>query len=648
MRARDVLGQYGPFAKMHSRYEYRESQLTMADAVEDALMHDGVLLAEAGTGTGKTLAYLIPAILSEKRVIISTATKTLQDQIMEHDVPLLEKYLGLPVRVAAMKGLSNYLCLRRFEEFRVSEEADRAPHSKHLPILQTWKHDTVIGDRAELAALPDDAGIWSFVTSSPETRIGTKCSYFDACFVTQMKRRAEAAQIIVVNHHLFFADLATRNPSGGILPDYDAVIFDEAHQIEDIATEFFGVRVSVTRVETLVRDARRAFAAAGINENSREVLEHVANTNWSFFSGLARIAEADIGRRPLDRRAISKELLDAAHAADAALEALSAHAKLHASESESISQMARRASLLRDDLASVLDDDHDGSVAWTEARGRNIAIGSSPVDISAIMRDEIFHRKQATIFTSATLSTGGTFDFVKSRLGIDFEIDEVQLASPFHYHEQVALFLPKLPDPRAPTYAAEATDQIRALIEITGGGAFVLCTSNRAMNDFAAKLKIGLKNRLLVQGTAPKSALLDEFKKDGHAVLVATSSFWEGIDVPGEALRLVVIDKLPFDVPSDPLVVARCKTIEEAGGAPFMKYLVPSAAIALKQGFGRLIRTRTDRGVVAILDSRITTKGYGKYFLKSLPDARRTTSIDEIRAFWAENQAFGSASTAVP
>jgi len=640
MHARDLLGPDGPLARAIPGYEHRESQLAMADAVEQALDSEGVLLVEAGTGTGKTLAYLVPAILSGRKVVISTGTKTLQDQIMEHDLPLLERHLGLPVRAACMKGLGNYLCLRRYEEFLTSADADRAPFERLVPTIRRFRETSLSGDRGELS-LPEGVPIWSEVASSSETRIGARCAHFEPCFVTRMRRAAEDAQIIVVNHHLFFADLATRGPhGGGAIPDYDAVIFDEAHQVEDVATEFFGLRVSTTRVETLIRDAQRALGAAGFSDASAPRLRAVLDAAAQFFTSLPRPSVGNDSRATLEPRQISEHARESMLRLDAELEALAAHCKLRASGGEAVVQMARRAGAIRDDLASILDGGASTAtktshVTWTEMRGRSVSLGASPVDVSAIMRDEVLGRTRAVVFTSATLATDDSFAFTKQRLGVDFEVDELIVPSPFDYPRQAALYTPRtMPDPRDPGFLEAAAEEILALVELTGGGAFVLTTSVRAMHELARRCVPRLRNLAFVQGAAPKAALLEAFRKDGHAVLFATASFWEGVDVPGDALRLVVIDKLPFDVPSDPLVAARTKRLEEDGRQPFMEYLVPSAAISLKQGFGRLVRTRRDHGIVAVLDRRLTTKGYGKVFLRSLPPARRCDTRAELEQFW--------------
>jgi ATP-dependent DNA helicase DinG len=634
MRAVDHLMAGGSFAQAFSRFEHRPGQLRMAEAVERTIENGGVLLVEAGTGTGKTLAYLLPALLSGKRVVVSTGTKTLQDQIMEQDLPMLERALGEPAEAVCVKGLSNYLCLRRLSELAKSPDAVRAPLAAQLPLVEELRQRSRIGDRAELESLGEDAEIWSHVTSSSETRIGARCAFFEECFVTALRRRAEDARLLVVNHHLYFADLATRGPhGGGILPEHDAVIFDEAHQIEDVATQFFGVTVSSTRFDVLARDAERAFLAAKLSGEAGAHLRELLASASLFFSALPR--GKDAGRSELSREAFTGDLEAAMFRLDSALDALAQLARRHAAASEAVAQMARRSDQLREDIATLAEGGKGTHVTWTETRGRRSSIGASLVDVSALLREELFFRTDAVVLTSATLSTGGSFRFVKNRLGIDFDAAEEILGSPFDYASQAALYLPShAPDPRDASFIDFATDEVLSLVDLTGGGAFVLCTSFRVMSALADRAGKLLDNPVLVQGDAPKPALLSRFREMGDAVLFATASFWEGVDVPGRALRLVVIDKLPFDVPSDPLVAARCARIEDAGESSFMSYLVPAAALGLKQGFGRLIRTADDRGVVAVLDPRIVKKGYGKVFLASLPAARRCTSFDEVRAFW--------------
>ncbi len=640
MRAVDLLGPGGPFSRGLEGYEERSAQLEMAELVERALAAEGVALVEAGTGTGKTLAYLVPAILSGKKVVISTGTKTLQDQIMQRDLPLLERHLGLPVSAACLKGLGNYLCLRRYQEFVHSPEADRSHNARYLPLLREFRATTESGERSELSGVPEDASLWGEVQSGADTRIGQRCSHYEACFVTRMRRAAEAAQIVVVNHHLFFADLALRSAHGGVLPNFDAVIFDEAHQIEDVVTEFFGVRVSTTRVSVLARDAERAFRAARRFHVAEPLLSGVVASASAFFASLPSGHGAEVGKQPLSPGTLAGRVREPMLQFDTALEALASQAQLDAHESEAIAHVGKRVQRLRDEIAQIVDGRNAAQVLWTDARGKSTSLGASPVDVGDILRERLFGTSRSVILTSATLTTGGSFSFIRERLGIDFEVEELSLPSPFDFSAQAALYLPQaLPEPRDPEFVAAAAREILALIQITGGGAFVLCTSLRMMQQLHAVCGLSLHPKPLVQGMAPKTELLATFKARANGVLFASASFWEGVDVPGDALRLVIIDKLPFEVPSDPLVRARCERMDERGESAFMKYLVPNAALTLKQGFGRLIRTRADRGVVAVLDRRLTSKGYGRVFLKSLPDASRCSSLDEVHAFWERDDA---------
>jgi ATP-dependent DNA helicase DinG len=659
--ARDVLGPTGALSRALHGYEDRPGQLAMAEAVERTLAHDRVLVCEAGTGTGKTLAYLVPAILSGKKVIVSTATRALQEQIIEKDIPLIRRVLGLRVNAALMKGLSNYLCLRRFGEFRASPESNDPRVSRVLATLEEWAKSTDSGDVASIGSLSEEEGVWREVSSSSDTRVGQGCEHFDACFVTRMKRDAEAARIVVVNHHLFFADLALRGPhAGGALPPYDAVIFDEAHQLEDVATDFFGVRVSSARVHTTLRDTERGFVSAGFSDRllrkgeGSAIIEIAREAAQRFFDAVADAQAAELAsqtRGDVNGRNLGMATRDARttigpdfwrgdvvaqyHKLDAALEALAAYAEARQT-SETIEQIVRRVSQLRDDTTQVIDGAKN-HLAWAEVKARSVAIGTSPVELANTMKSRLFDQVPAVVLTSATLSTNHSFSFLRSRLGLtseDVPVEELEVPSPFDYPEKALVYLPRdLPDPSEPRWMEAAALRIQELIEATGGGAFVLATSKRVMQGLHAALSRGARRRLYVQGTAPKSVLLDRFRQDGDAVLVATMSFWEGVDVPGHALRLVIIDKIPFQVPTDPVLLARSSAIEAAGQNPFVAYHVPTAAITLKQGFGRLIRTRDDAGIVAILDKRVHTRSYGKLLLASLPPARRTDNLDETLTF---------------
>ncbi|WP_272423349.1 ATP-dependent DNA helicase [Polyangium jinanense] len=662
-RARKLLGPDGPLARAFEGYEDREGQLAMADAVERSLEEDRVLLCEAGTGTGKTLAYLVPAILSGRKVVISTATKALEEQIFAKDLPLVAEYLGLRVSAALVKGLGNYLCLRRFDELRTSPESHHdAGVSRSLPVVEAWARETEVGDLAELVTLAESDPIRREVCSSSETRIGSACPFFEKCFVTRMKREAEEARVLVVNHHLFFADLSLKLgrgnvPGAGALPPYDAVIFDEAHELEDIATEFFGTRISGSRVDSMLRDADRAFIASGLADRilgrgeGTAIVALVREAADRFFAAVAKVGgeAAREGRVELKREVWAGELVDAYHHFDEALEALGGYASAHAI-TEAVGLVGTRAETLRADAAKIVDG-KSGQVTWVEVRARSVSVGVSAVDVGWLFREGVFERIGGVVLTSATMTAkAGDFRFLRTRLGLDervtVPVDELVVPSPFDYASRALLYTPRdLPEVSDPAFLTASADRIVELVNIVGGGAFVLCTSNRSMVALGRTLAGRVPGPLMVQGQAPKRMLLSKFRAAHHAVLVATMSFWEGVDVPGDALRLVVIDKIPFAVPTDPVVVARSQAIEQAGHSPFATYTVPQAAITLKQGFGRLIRTRQDRGIVAILDRRVRTRGYGALLLDGLPPAARTERIDEVKAFWsrllAEDDAAG-------
>jgi ATP-dependent DNA helicase DinG len=639
--AREVLGPGSPLSRALAGWELREGQLAMAEAVEHALEREHHLFVEAGTGTGKTLAYLVPAILSGRKVIVSTATRALQEQIFVSDLPLVAEALGahgVRFRASLMKGLANYVCLRRFEEARTSGAHAMDPA---LSRIVAWLQHTETGDRAELTDLPEDAAAWREVASSSETRIGAGCDYFEKCFVTRMRREAEEAQIVVVNHHLFLADLALRTgPRGAhasVLPAYDAVVFDEAHQIEDIATDFFGVRISSARVDALVRDSERSLAAAHALEALksgpvRATLEGIREASRAFFASL-------VAGQPLSsdaRRVLSEvapEVRTAHGALDVRLEALEAITR--ARREESLQLIGRRAAELRDDLRGVLAGARADVVRWVDVRPRSVSLGAGPVDVGATLRARLFDRVPTVICTSATLATGASFHFAKARLGAPPVAAELVVASPFDFASRAALYVANdLPDPADPAFDEAAADRIAELVHLTGGGAFILCTSTRTMKSLHSRLQSRIGLPLLVQGERPKHVLLSRFRSSENAVLVATMSFWEGVDVPGWALRLVILDKIPFAPPNDPIVAARCARIDREGGSGFAQYSVPSAAMTLKQGFGRLIRSQRDAGIVAILDRRIVRRGYGRMLLSSLPPAKRVRDLGELQVFW--------------
>jgi ATP-dependent DNA helicase DinG len=642
-----ILGPEGPFASRLPEYEVRAGQLQMAAAVETALASEHVLFCEAGTGTGKTFAYLVPAVLSGKKVVISTATRALQDQLLKHDVPRVEAALGRSISVVGLKGLSNYICKRRLADFRASPAATERRWARSLSVIDGRGATT--GDIAEFDQLSEDDPIFGHVVSSSETRVGPRCPHFESCYVTRARREAEAASIVITNHHLFFADLALRGPHPGrVLPEYDAVIFDEAHQLEDTATLFFGERVSERRVSSLLADANGCFAAlsSATFDSARIVLE-VEREATRFFDEL-RGSLGDDPRSTVDEETFKGSLgaryLDLDNAL-LALESLAdaGRAAREAEKSETLflglESVARRARATRDALSTIVEGAR-GRIAWLEAGQSGVSLSSSPVDLHDLLRERIFDRIPSVTLTSATLATRleAPFAFVRNRLGADdceAEVRELVVDSPFDFRANALLYLSRrLPEPGAPDFIERASAEILRLVEASDGGAFVLSTSLASMRALHRTLERAVGDReVLLQGTAPKRALLDAFRRSGRAVLVATQSFWEGVDVPGQALRLVVLEKIPFSVPTDPLVRARAIEIEQRGGQPFRELFVPAAQMMLKQGFGRLIRTRSDKGVVALMDSRVLQRGYGQALLATLPPARRVVDIEETCRF---------------
>ncbi|QQR90951.1 MAG: ATP-dependent DNA helicase [Myxococcales bacterium] len=629
----DLLSQTGPIARSVSGYDHRPSQLEMAETVAQVLQYGGVSLIEAGTGTGKTLAYLLPAFLSEKRVVVSTATKVLQDQIINKDIPLLEQALGSDLRALPIKGLSNYVCKRRYRNFIQSSEFFDSRYAQDTELVQRWMDAAVYGEISELKQLKENSLLWPKINSGTDTRIGARCSFFEECFVTQLRRSAEHAQVLVVNHHLFFADLASKGPNNnGILPPYDAVIFDEAHQIEDVATEFFGVRVSSHHLETLIRDLVQSQFYLDERGAFELLFRQVERCFSECFSLLPKNREIDSQRFEISVEHFSDAVQKKMFELDDALDALQSRCDNYSKKHAIAAQFVKRIRNLRDDISLISEGGNRDHVIWAEQKSRSLAIGASPIDISYVFRSQVLERNEAVVCTSATLSSSSSFKFIRQRLGIEEEVDEKIIESPFNFQEQVILYVNENMElPNTATYNQSIAEEIISLIELSKGGAFVLCTSLKSMHELHTLCAKRLGFKCLMQGQASKNELLSEFKKDANAVLFGSGSFWEGVDVPGAALRLVIIDKLPFAVPTDPLLVARAKAIEERGASPFMDYQVPSAALALKQGFGRLIRSKSDKGIVAVLDSRLVKKGYGKVLLRGLPSCPIIKNFDELK-----------------
>jgi ATP-dependent DNA helicase DinG len=560
-------------------------------------------------------------------------------------LPLLADLLDRPFNAVTLKGVSNYVCRRRFRQAS-SQRVLGLVRDAGFDELRAWVGDTDRGDRAEVSWLPDSAPIWSQITTGPDGRLGSKCPFFEQCFVTRARRAAEKADLILVNHHLLFADLALRSRFAGarVLPDADAVILDEAHQIEGVATEHFGVDVSTTATAQLVAEC-----TADGDDSLARMARHVERCATTLFSAARhrlRLDDLESSKAELPPELFeADDLREAWFHLDTALEEVSAHTALRAERcegenAERFYSMSRRAQVHRDSLATIAEMSDRGYVSWGQANGPRVALHASPIDVGPLIRRELVDRFGAAVFTSATLTVSKSFRYARQQLGLGIETaDELCVDSPFDYARQAVLYLPRdLPDPRDARYFPAATDRIVELLEITTGRAFVLFTSHRALREVAARLpEKTSKYALFIQGQAPRASLLTQFQSTADAVLLATGGFWEGVDVPGEALSQVIIDKLPFAPPNDPLVKARSERVAELGRDPFADYQVPQAAIALRQGFGRLIRRRDDRGIVSILDRRVLAKAYGREFVASLPSGlARTASIEQVRRWWSQ------------
>ena len=631
--ARHFFGRRGLLAQWHADYEFRPGQLRMAEQVEVALAERRHLLVEAGTGTGKTLAYLIPVIASGKRVIISTGTKNLQEQLYYKDIPFLEEHLERPLAVAYMKGRNNYLCRQKLYETRKRPTLTGLLEIEDFRMLSEWEPATETGDRAELKKLPEDSSVWADHDARRELCSGQKCDEFERCFLTLMHQRAREADIIIVNHHLFFADLSLREGDyASIIPDYDAVIFDEAHEVEDVAGQHFGVQISNYRFDELARDVQNV--ARRMEAGSRELnraLDALRIRSMAFFT----LFENYQGRTGFaHRRGFVQEHEQQYSMLRNALELLATQLKLVKRQTDEIIPLERRTAELDRELRFLLEGEDERFVYWIERRGRGIFLQATPIDVSEILAEKLFDQVPSVILTSATLAVQEKFDYIRGRLGVA-RSDELVVPGHFHWREQVIFYVPAdLPGPRAPDFAGRAASEILRLLEHSRGRAFVLFTSYQQMRAVHDLVSFATPYTALLQGTAPNSALLDEFRETENCVLFGTSSFWQGVDVPGEQLSMVIIDKLPFEVPSDPIVEARIRNLRAAGEDAFREYQVPQAVIALKQGFGRLIRHKKDRGALVLLDNRILHAGYGKIFLDSLPDYTFTTRIEDVERFF--------------
>jgi ATP-dependent DNA helicase DinG len=668
----EIFGPRGLIARAHPEYEHRPGQIQMAEAVLRAFEERRHLVVEAGTGTGKTLAYLVPAIAAATarggRVVISTGTKNLQEQLMEKDIPFLQRVLPKKFTAAYMKGRSNYLCLQRVKRAETTPILDGLDDIDYFDEVRRWSRDSTTGDRAELTEMPENLSFWRHIDARSEICTGQKCPDYDACYITRMRQRASDADIIIVNHHLFFADLALRGGEyGQVIPDYSAVIFDEAHQVEDVAAEYFGSQVSNYQVEDMLRDMQTLpVTDAGLNRELTRAANRVARFAEAFWMGFARGERAEEGRSPIVPGTFARKgrdgLVEATPLGESYLSLDGALARLETTldvikeKPPEVDNLLRRVRETRFNLEFIVAGDDRRYVYWVERRGRGLFLRASPIDVSTLLQDKLFERVETVVLTSATLASAGGFDFIRRRLGLAASVededegdavanssasktDELVAASGYNYEEQAVLYLPpRMPEPRSPQWTARAAEEVINILNVSRGRAFVLSTSLSGMRALYERVAPEVEFPCFVQGSMAKAGLLERFRSTPHAVLFATASFWQGVDVRGEQLSCVVIDKLPFAVPTDPVVAARQRFVEEQGGSSFYEYSVPQAIITLKQGLGRLIRSTTDHGLLAVLDPRLRTAAYGRLFIASLPPCRITSSLAEAAAVFESDE----------
>ena len=632
-----IFSAHGPLAKAVNGFRVRQGQLEMACAVADAIENNSVLIAEAGTGTGKTFAYLVPALLSGGKVIISTGTKTLQDQLFDRDIQVVREALKVPVTVALLKGRANYVCHHYLERVQHEGRFPSRDDARYLPLIANFARNSASGDKSDLPAVPENASIWAYVTSTRENCLGSECAHYSKCFVMEARKQALAADVVVVNHHLFFADVVLRDEGvSELLPASNTVILDEAHQLPGTASLFFGQTVSTSQLIELARDTRIEAVAAA---KDYAPLPAAAQAFDKAARDLRLAFQEDSGRFPYQALARIREFEPALTTVFDKLGALASTLKSQAERSEGLEKCWQRAQLLAEQLQRWRDHDDPEQVRWVEIFNHALHLNATPLSIAGIFQGQISGHARSWIFTSATLSVGGDFSHYRGQMGLT-EAHAQSWDSPFDFASHALLYVPKgMPEPNTPDYTPAVVAAALPAIEASGGRAFMLFTSLRAMREGHELLKDAFSRRgldypLLLQGEGSRTELLERFRRLGNAVLIGSQSFWEGVDVRGEALSLVVIDKLPFAPPDDPLLAARIERIKRDGRNAFVEFQLPQAVITLKQGAGRLIRDETDRGVLMICDPRLFSKSYGRRILASLPTMKGTRDSAEVSAFF--------------
>ncbi|HTT08481.1 MAG TPA: ATP-dependent DNA helicase [Gammaproteobacteria bacterium] len=633
-----LLGPQGPFARLLPGFHPRPVQQQLAEEVAAAIADAGTLVCEAGTGTGKTFAYLVPALLSGKRIIISTGTKNLQDQLFHRDLPVVREALCAPVQAALLKGRANYLCLHRLHQV-IAAGVGTTGRQAELQTIQTWAGRTESGDIAELAEVPEDAAIWPLVTSTVENCLRQECPLYEDCHVVKARREAQAAEVVVVNHHLFLADLALREQGfGEVLPGAEAVIFDEAHQLPEIASQFFGTVFSSRQLSELGRDTLRSqIGEAADTPALRDIASHLERAVRDL-----RLAMDGRERGYWQEQTLKPAVTGALQQLQAALLGLVEGLARVAERGPSLANCHRRAGALREQLETYATQEAPGIIRWYETHRRGFVLYQTPLEVAELFNERMSRHRGARIYTSATLAVGEDFSYFTRQLGLA-GAEERRFDSPFDYAHQGLIYLPSIEvDPRSANYTRAVVETAMPVLQASGGRAFLLFTSHRALNTASELLRgkdAGFS--LWVQGQAPRAQLLEQFRHAERAVLLGTSSFWEGVDVRGDALSCVVIDKLPFAALDDPVMRARMRAMEERGGNPFVEYQIPEAVIALKQGVGRLIRDVRDWGVVVLCDPRLTEKSYGKKFMAALPPMPLTHELSDVQAFFANPKISG-------
>ena len=642
---RDIFKPDGILATLLDTYEPRPGQLDMASAVAETLA-GGKLVVEAETGIGKTLAYLIPAVLSRQKVVISTNTLNLQDQILKNEIPFIQKHIDAGLSVLCVKGRQNYLCLYRWQQFATHPQFEMFAPDETRKKIEQWLEFTTTGDRAELDWLEDSSSLWREISATPSQCLGSKCPQDKTCFINELRRKAAAARILIVNHHLFFSDLALRREGHGeVLPRYESVIFDEAHNLENVATGFFGYSFSHFQMVDLAKDVK--LAAIQLTENRQERLVRAAEALHARAEYFAAIFPAQPGKYPL--QVFTEDHPDWENNIQAVAERLSGleSALLSmAPEGDTWHGLAGRCQELHTRLlvtAGLLEIPHEETyIRWYERREKTVVLTASPVDIALELNSILYPNVQSAVFTSGTLTVGGDFSYFLSRLGLDRDTETLSLASPFDYAGRTLLYVPShsadnpFPQPDQELFPERIQHLIYQILLASKGRGLVLFTSINSMRKTYPFLSENLPYPVFIQGQAPRTNLLESFRLQTNSVLLAVASFWEGINVPGESLSCVIIDKLPFEVPSDPVIMARINRIREEGGNPFMDFQLPRAVLALRQGVGRLMRTSSDKGLLAILDVRLFTKQYGRTFLKSLPSSPLTRDLADVVSYFAK------------